>query len=366
MTENHLIKLVVVMPSLAKGGAEKVMTTLLNQLDLTIFDASLLLLDKRGNYLEDLRKEITVYDLGGIRVSRATIRLVKWIRNHKPDIVISSLSHLNLLMGAIRPLLPGIIKVIVRESSIPSIHTQSDRKGKIMFKLYKYFYSNVDAVICQCEFMKNYLRQCFSLPDGFLKVINNPVDTLHIQEQAQLMQDQSNYREDNVLNVVAVGSLEQHKQYDQLIIALSEIDRPWKLRVLGDGSQLNILQELATQLGVIDHIDFVGRKRNPYPYMQQADVLVLVSAFEGFPNVVLEALALGTPVISYNCPGGISEIMNNDLYGLLIAANDCKALSQSLEKFNQSMFNKSLISSNIKERFGLDNIISQYQKVLTN
>lgn len=356
------------MPSLANGGAEKVMTTLLNNMDLSIFKPILLLLDRRGNYLKDLRKEIIVEDLGGVRVSRSLPKLVTWIRHHKPNVVLSSLSHLNLALGAIKPLLPRSTKVVVRESSIPSIHTKTDRKGKIMFGLYKHFYNNVDAVICQCEFMRRDLSSCFSLPDELLLVINNPVDVLRITLQAKGTSDDCELDScnGNVLNVVAVGSLEKHKQYDQLIRALSNLDRPWRLKLLGDGSELDNLKSLASNKGVLENINFMGRLNNPYPYMKTADVLVLVSSFEGFPNVVLESLSLGTPVISYECPGGVKEILDGEEFGVLIPHNEETALTHALMQFDPSDYDEQSIANFIKKRFGIRTILSQYQSVLTN
>lgn len=352
------------MPSLAKGGAERVVLTLCNNIDKSLFNCTILLLEKRGSYIDELHKDIDVESLDIKRVSRSFFHLKKYIQKHQPDIVFSSLSHMNLVLLVIRTFINPRVRFIVRESSIPSIHNKlfSKMGVKIMSFLYRNLYNKAHMIIAQCEFMKNDLCNSFKIPAEKVCVINNPVDLVAIFSKSKVTLDGFNSEDYNFL---IVGSLVPLKQYDHVFRALKGYSgNPWKLRVLGDGTEMEYLQALSVEFELSENIEFLGRVSNPYVYMANSDCLIVTSKYEGFPNVVLESLVLGKPVIAYDAPGGVAEIIEDGKNGYLVPSNDVKKLEETIKKFDRINFDSESIKSKAIEKYNSDLIIELYQKVL--
>nr|WP_272499985.1 glycosyltransferase [Chromohalobacter moromii] len=137
----------------------------------------------------------------------------------------------------------------------------------------------------------------------------------------------------DVLVVLHVGRLDVQKNQALLLSAFSLAVNSvpnLKLVILGEGEEKKNLEELASELGVKDSVDFVAFQDNPYPYYKAADLFVLSSDWEGFGNVIVEALACGTPVISTDCPGGPRTILANGKYGVLVPCGDAERLSSEI------------------------------------
>ncbi len=356
-------KLCVVMPALERGGAERVVLTILNNIDLDIFDVKLLVIENRGNYLEELRPEIQLDTLNIKRVSKSIFPLVRYLRKHKPNVVFSSLSHMNLILTLVKPFIPSNIKLIVRETSIPSIHNANFKFKSLVALLYRWGYNRVDKVICQCQYMKSDLHENFGIKNSQMTVINNPVDAENIY--SKLTDSNCDNTQKKKVNLIAVGSIEELKQYDHLLVALSKLNNTdWQCTILGSGSKLDDMKSLCKQLKIEGQVSFLGRVNNPYPYINESDALILTSKYEGFPNGVLEAITLGVPVLAYDCPGGIREIIVDGLNGKLIPMGDTDMLAQQISKLDKNEFDKEKIAQLALKKFNSKYILNKYQEIL--
>jgi len=132
--------------------------------------------------------------------------------------------------------------------------------------------------------------------------------------------------------VLGIGGLRQQKDFGTLIRAFAQLcrSREARLIILGQGRQAARLQRLARRLNVADKVDLPGFAANPYAYLAAASLFVLSSRWEGLPNVLIEALALGTPVVSTDCPGGASEILEGGRHGILVPTQDWRAMGDAM------------------------------------
>jgi glycosyltransferase involved in cell wall biosynthesis len=132
--------------------------------------------------------------------------------------------------------------------------------------------------------------------------------------------------------ILGVGELCARKDFGTLIraFALVRRERPARLVILGKGRQREKLEALARELGVGADVSLPGFVNNPYPYMKRASLFVLSSAYEGFGNVLVEALATGTPVVATDCPSGPREILEDGRYGPLVPVGDVRRLASSI------------------------------------
>jgi glycosyltransferase involved in cell wall biosynthesis len=166
--------------------------------------------------------------------------------------------------------------------------------------------------------------------------------------------------------ILGVGRLEKQKDFPTLIHAFAKVrqQHPARLMILGEGSEHSHLDSLVQELGLVEDVVFGGFVANPYAYMAQAAVLVLSSAWEGFGNVLVEAMAAGTPVVSTDCESGPAEILANGQYGKLVAVGDiegmAKAIAQTLDKAPDSK----LLQERADE-FSLEKALTQYQQLLS-
>jgi glycosyltransferase involved in cell wall biosynthesis len=197
--------------------------------------------------------------------------------------------------------------------------------------------------------------------------IRNPVNVASI---SRLSETDNPFEEAGAgaKHIVAVGRLEHQKGFDILIdaFALFLSRHPESLLYLaGEGTLRTALQEQAEKLGIADRVRFIGYQDNPYPLMRYADLFVLASRFEGFPNVLLEALACKAKVVAADCPNGPREILSRIEYGLLVQPEDPRSLADGMLR---SLDTEQIGSEGYKRAIDYDCrvITSKYEKLLMN
>lgn len=353
-------KVAIVIPSLRGGGAERVMVNILRNLDQNKFDLRLIVIKKEGPNIDLLPKNLNVVDLNSTRVRYSLIKLIKALNEFKPDIIVSTLGHLNLALIIIKTFLIGSPKIFVREASTPSMSLLNMNKGRryIFSFLYKKLYPKADLIIAQCEEMKKDLVNTFELNTANIKYIYNPLDL----EKIKLDREKGNPYNNKKINIVAVGRLTYVKGFDILINAFNIVNDKISnthLTILGDGE---LKEELENQVKLLNNknISFVGFTSNPYPYFFYSDTYVLSSRWEGFPNTLLEALACDAKVVAADCKSGPMEILKNGKYGTLVPPGDHVMLAEGI----LLSINSENKSNNRGKDFDVKTIIKEYEELL--
>lgn len=353
-------KLAIIVPSLGGGGAERVVTNIVRNIDFNKFDITLILIREEGQYINLIPPIIPVINLYSSRVRYSIFKLIKCLNNLKPDVIFSTLGHLNLVLLAIRPFLRFNHKIIIREANTPSqsLKTLNGMKGAIFKHLYAKLYPKADVIVAQCKAMKNDIVNMFSISEHKIIYIYNPLDLEYIRKN---MVDKNPYDKDEI-NILAVGRLTYQKGFDILIDAFKIVENNIPnihLTILGDGELRQELEQKRNKLGLERKISFKGFKKNPYPYYYYADVYVLSSRWEGFPNALLEALACGCKVVAVDCKSGPREILGDNEFGLLVPPEDPDALAKGIiEAINSE--NK---SKDRAKDFDVKNVIKEYEKL---
>lgn len=364
-----VVQVLATTPSLRGGGSERVMTTLLSHFDQRRLAVSLAVIDGRDPKLAgDLPQDLRWMDLGYDRVVRAVPRLCGLIRQRRPQVVLSTLSHLNLMLAIVKPLLPRGTHLVARESSVLSEIVRSERSSALWRWAYRRFYPRLDHIICQSRIMQEDLCTNFGVPRRKTTVIPNPID---LEKVARLSMQDGEPGEDTVtpsapgaatVRFVAVGRLAPVKGFDVLIQALAKLDRPQvQLDLIGDGPELGRLRALAISLGLADRVRFQGFQANPYRWMHGADALVLSSRYEGLPNVIIEALACGTPVIASPVPAAL-EIIDGVDEAVAARGMSAEDLADAMARWLDS--SRARVPAHHVARFEVSAVISQYEAVL--
>lgn len=338
------------------GGAERIITLLINNLDKNKFNPKLLLMRKEGYYLELLDKNIEIIDIKTSRIRNAFFPIIKVLRTLKPDIVFGGWGEVSAYLAPIIPFFPKI-RFIARETNIVSQHVT---RPEIRF-FYR-FYNNFDTVIAQSDDMKNDLINNLKIHEEKIIKINNPVDVDAVE--AKSLEPMNFPFFEDYKNVVAIGNLSYRKGFDNLLKVFSYLkNENIFLYIIGEGDDKEKLIELKDSLQ-IKNVKFLGKITNPYPYLKNADLFILSSRYEGFPNVLLEAGATGTFSLANNCKGGINEIIEENVNGRIISIEDHKNFAEEIKITLNKKYDKNRIKNSIINRFSKDKIIQQYEKIL--
>jgi glycosyltransferase involved in cell wall biosynthesis len=193
-------------------------------------------------------------------------------------------------------------------------------------------YPFADAVVGVSHGVAKDLSQLTGLPLERIRVIYNPVIFPSLQEKAQEAIDHPWFKPGEPPVILGVGRLEDQKDFPTLIRAFARVRqvRPARLMILGWGPDRPQLEALIQELELTKDVDLPGFTKNPFPYMRQAHVFALSSAWEGMSNVIVEALSVETQVVSTNCESGPAEILNNGKYGYLVPVGDSEALAEAI------------------------------------
>ena len=358
-------KLVGLIHELTMGGAERMMVNILNHFILNQYEVHLIIFKNIGTLKTLLHKSIIIHDLGGVSVKKGVPQCLKEIYTIKPNRVFSGIGHLNIALAPFIPIMRLLLpktKWISRETNIVSLQNQEEKYPNFFDYLYRKAYKNFDVIIAQSQDMKNDLEKNYPLTSSQITLINNPIDIEEVRKLGEESIDDSSI-EKGMISLVSVGTLRTRKRHDLLLKSFSLLSPNYTLVIVGSGEEEEKLKVLTIELDISHRVHFKGHKTNPYPYMKEADLFILTSEHEGFPNVLLESNSVGTPVIAFACPGGITEIIEEGINGFSVKNGDIHALAKCINHATSLTFKESLIIDSVQRRYSKEIILKRYENI---
>ena len=327
-------KVALFLPSLRGGGAERVMVNLARGFYDQGINVDLVLAKAEGPYLSEVPAGVRVIDLHSSRVLFSLPGLVRYLRRERPQAILSAMDHANIVAIWARKLsgVPCRVVVSVHSTLSRALTNNPNLRGYLMPNLIRIFYPWADTVVAVSNGVAEDFANITRLPRESIKVIYNPIVIPELLEKAKEAVEHPWFSRGEPPVILSVGRLTKAKDYPTLIRAFALVRRkyPARLMILGEGEERAKLEALTQELGLQDDISLPGFVDNPYAYMARAAVFVLSSAWEGFGNVLVEAMAVGTPVISTDCPSGPAEILENGRWGKLVPVGDVEELTKAI------------------------------------
>lgn len=308
-------KILFIVPSLAVGGSQRVILTLLENINRNLFSVSLIVVTQKGELYDQIPSDIKVVHLGCKRMLASFNPLYQSIHKIQPDIVFSTLGYLNFTLILLKYFMASSFKLVVRESNTVSVQIKGFSHTWLWWLLYRFLYKKADKIICQSGYMLDDLIHKFNIPKEKVSRIYNPVDTLKVRKKADI--DLSPFLDfGRGPHIIGVGRLVHQKGYEHILNFIPKILGKFPdvhFWILGTGELELTLKKLINELDISEHVTLVGHQKNPYTWMKHADLFVLSSHFEGLPNVLLEAITNTCAVLCLEHPGGTKEIL--ELFG---------------------------------------------------
>jgi N-acetylgalactosamine-N,N'-diacetylbacillosaminyl-diphospho-undecaprenol 4-alpha-N-acetylgalactosaminyltransferase len=378
-------KIVFVINSLSQGGAERVLSILIDHFFNT-FDITLVLLEDEITY--PLPEGLDIVILSKFNNSDSGLkktffipifawRLWRIVKTKQSDLLLSFLfraDFVNMLASMLHKK-SALISARVNTSSTYADDTIQSRINKFLVRK---LYPKAKKIISVSEGTKIDLIENFNIPEDRHEVIYNPYDIEKIRKLSQAPVDLQLHREKTI---VVLSRFRPIKNIGMIIQAFAAMKQEANLLIVGEGQEAPKLHNLAEELGVADNVHFVGAKENPYPYLALSDIYVSASRSEGFPNAMVEAMICGCAIVSTDCPSGPREILapQSDLrkqlkkgceyaeYGVLVALDDVDAMREVLINLLESEALCNSYSKKALQRaadFRIEYVCRRYEEVM--
>lgn len=354
------------------GGAERMMINLANGMADKGHTVDLIVVRNHGPYKNLIDSNINIVTLGGKKVLFSIWGLTRYLKKEKPEILYSTLKHVNIAAILANKLSGNKTKTVIREACHLLTTGNKQILQKIAYCLVPIFYKKADAIVAVSEGVAESIVEYCNIPFDRIHILPNPSVTNELIEKSKKLPKHPFFNNKNTKVILGVGRLTYQKNFDHLIKAFSllqkESEQNIKLIILGDGEDRSMLEKLVRDLNLHESVSLPGFVDNPYSYMKKASLFVLSSRFEGSPNVLVEAMACGTPVISTDCPSGPKQILDDGKFGLLIPINDKKKLSDAMNHSIQLENNQEHMKK-LQERamdYHVDRSVEEYLSVLKN
>ncbi len=294
-----------------------------------------LLIDKpRGPYLEQLHPSAKTFHLSTSHPLSGLPTMVRYLWRNKPDIILTpNVRHTMLLLNARRLTRSSTrLFVNVHNTYSKTFRKLSDAKRRKRIKKISTLYPHCDGIIPVSHGVAMDLCELTGLPPEMVTTIHNPVVTSRLEKLATETPSHPWFTDNKSPIILSVSRLEKAKNLPLLIDAFEMVRNQLccRLAIIGMGSQYKTIESRVQASPFRSEILLLGHRKNPYKYMKHASLLVLSSSWEGFGNVLVEAMAVGTPVVSTNCPHGPREILDEGRLGPLVPINDATALADGI------------------------------------
>jgi glycosyltransferase involved in cell wall biosynthesis len=331
---NGRIKVAFFVHALSGGGTERVVSRVLRHLDRTRFCPVLILIEKKGVYLEDVPPDVPVLDCGrGAGGGRW-----KWLRTfagflktERPDVLVSFLWYANAFAVLGRYLSGAKTRFILSERSTVLGSREGFPEEALRRLAIRFLYRSGERILVNSDALRSQFTEHFGFPRKRVLTIHNPLDIDTILAESTVKGNPVS-GEPRGGTIVGMGRFTREKGFDLLIRAMARVRAPAKLLLLGEGKDEKKLRSLAEKLGISANVEFLGFRKNPYPVLRDASVFVLSSRYEGFPNGLAEAMALGVPCVATRCRTGPEELITDGGNGLLVPVEDPEAIAEAIDR----------------------------------
>ena len=366
-------KVCFVLPSLNGGGAERAAVQILNGLDSNRWDRSMFLFVREGPYLAEVEP--------GIRIASAdtTSRWGRWralrsfIARERPDIVMAFLSYFSVLTAA-RTAATGARVVFNLQTPMSAFLTDADyqwrrRWHKQAFSaVTRIGYAAADLIVATSHGVANDLTHAFAIDPLQIRVLANPVDLRRVRIAAAEPIDLGVLPPGDAPLIVAAGRLAEAKNYPLMIEAFAAVRQqlPARLCILGQGELEGDLRKLIDARGLGDAVSLAGFQSNPWKFIARAQLFLLTSRYEGFGNVLIEAMACGVPVIA-TASSGTRDIVRDGIDGRLVDVHSPHSIAAAVVEVLTSHPLRASMSIAAKanaNRFAADAVVDQYDALL--
>ena len=300
----------------------------------------------------------------GPRVLASTPAFARYLRRERPDVVLSTSNPANLACLWARAWARVPIPVV---ASVNVQLTGGHRAwGPLLRTMIRKTYANADAIVANSQGVAVDLARSTEVGPEKITVIHNFLDLVEIREWAREPLEHPWIAPGAPPLVLAVGKLKPQKDFPTLLRAFARVRaaRPAKLVILGEGDDRDAIEGLARELGVATDTALPGFVSNPFAWMARAAVFAHPSVWDGFSNVLSEAVASGCPAVSTDCPGGASEILGHGAIGPLVPVGDDRAMADAILSLIDAPPDPELLCSSAA-RFAVEPAVERYLEVLS-
>lgn len=351
-------RLAILAPLKSWGGIERKMLILCREF-LAQGVRPVLLLTRGGQipYPDEFPSEVEIVDLGSSGKFDAVPRLIRYLRNDRPDAILTAKDHAAKVAVVATRLGRLKIPVFVKVTNTLSQTLRRPMKRRTA----RWLYPQAERVIAISHGVRQDLIDEFGMRPGKVEVIYNPMVTPDLAERALRPLDHPWFGADNPPVFLGAGRLTGQKDFLTLVQAFARVRalRSCRLVILGEGEERARIETRIRELGVGEDVELPGFVKDPIPWMARAAVFVLSSRYEGLGNVLVEAMAVGTQVVSTDCPSGPSEILDGGRLGLLSPVGDVAGLADSMTRILDHPVDRSELAAGA-ERFRSSEIARQY------
>lgn len=319
-----------------EGGVERMVLNLIEGFAARGIIVDLLAIRADSAHLGALPPGVRLVDLGVRHSALAVWPLARYLRRSRPAALLAAKDRAIRAAVLARWLARSPVRIVGRLGTNLSaaLEGRSGLARWLRVTPMRLLYPAVDRLVCVSAGVLDDTLQLTGLPRQRLQVIRNPVVSPRLTELAAQPVDHPWFDTRGCPLILGAGRLTEQKDFPTLIRAFARLraQRPARLVILGEGRQRSRLQALAAALGVAADVALPGFTPNPYAWMARADLFVLSSAWEGSPNVLTEALALGTPSVATDCPSGPRELLDGGRFGPLVPVGDADALAKAMAR----------------------------------
>lgn len=349
------------------SGVDRAMRNLLPALVERGYNVDLIRVQGHGPQLAGPLKGITIFETSSSHVYGSFYFLLKYLKRNKPKALFADKDRLNRTALLAALCARSSTRVVVSLGTTVSMNLAERsflerliQKFSIAY-LYPFAYKFIVNSHGVAQDIQNYLRKNI----GNLEVVPRPLVSKEMIERKEPLPNHQWFLSKHAPIILGVGELSYRKDFATLIRAFAQVrkHKDCRLVILGEGKRRAALEQLSYQLGIRTHIDFLGYISDPYPYIFHADLLALSSLWEGLPVVLVEALALGTPVVSTACPSGPQEVLQNGKYGKLVPVGNHEKLAQAIVDTLKNPFPSSFLQQAIIP-YTVENSTAAYLKAM--
>jgi glycosyltransferase involved in cell wall biosynthesis len=363
MTEKPL-RIILFTVGFGGGGAEQVFVSLANHWKALGHDVRFWVINDKGPMKERLEGDVPVRVLGrgtrGLQRFSATRKLRRMLWEDRPDIVFSTLTYANCLMGVAAKRKPPETRLVLREANaFANLRKTGWLRYQMTLWMMRRSYSNADAVIANAASMAEELKtHLFAGVGSRLTVIPNPVDVDAGATNDQAVQTPTPGRR----RIVACGRLIPQKGFSDLLESVARLPSglDWELVILGEGPLREKLEEQCIELGINSRVNMVGFVSDVRSWLRGAEVFVLSSHWEGFPNALVEAMACGITSVATDCPGASATILGPWAETHTVPVSTPERLAELIGRSLENPVDPGLLKAHIAENFAFPIVAERY------